>query len=369
MRLQCLPSAQFGQFIDREPQAPATAPDLADVFTNLLLRANAFVPSEAAAILLDQPGQHDSRSTRTLFLAAILGDVPTDLLGSAVPARDGLVRRTYLTGRAHITPSEEEEFLTSDGLGAMLQQLVTSAICAPLVLGGRTIGAIELANHRTRDAYNLRELSLLEIFAQTISASIAVASEASRLQELSKRDDLTGLYNDRHLHRELSQAVAVACERGTDLSLLFIDLDRFKSVNDRWGHLIGSRVLREVAATIASCLPAHAIAARYGGDEFVVLLSGHGPDTAVAVAGHIRRSIDAAVFLEKEDPSDPGNYPALGLRGIVTCSIGAATLGRGTDAEISPEAARNRLVNAADACMYQAKARGRNQVVAAWDAG
>ena len=144
-------------------------------------------------------------------------------------------------------------------------------IGVPVVLGESVCGVLELRGRRIdpnhphagdedldvegRLRYEARDLELLRIFAAYISSSIQNALDAIRARELARRDDLTGLYNDRFLYRRMTEEIARAERDGTTLSLLFLDLDEFKVVNDTWGHLAGSRTLREVGKLIGTALP------------------------------------------------------------------------------------------------------------------
>jgi diguanylate cyclase (GGDEF)-like protein len=132
------------------------------------------------------------------------------------------------------------------------------------------------------------------------------------------------------------------------LSLLFLDLDGFKSVNDRYGHLCGSRALVEAAAVIRGCARETDVTARFGGDEFAVVLPDTGSDGAVAVAERVRERIAARAFLRKSD----------GLSIHLTASVGVATL---------PDAAgtAEELIKAADTAMYRVKDQGKNGVILA----
>ncbi|HNX51906.1 MAG TPA: GGDEF domain-containing protein, partial [Thermoanaerobaculaceae bacterium] len=182
--------------------------------------------------------------------------------------------------------------------------------------------------------------------------------------------ELTGLYNDRFLHHGLQATIEQALAQGQEVGLLFLDLDHFKTINDIHGHLAGSRVLTEVGAMLRQILPGGCLGARYGGDEFIIVLPGASPPEAFWVAETIRKNIESYVFLSEADPHDSANYPAVHIKGVITCSIGVATL-RSDVLSLpggvrDPVSAKNELLRSADSCMYMAKERGRNLTVTAW---
>lgn len=178
-----------------------------------------------------------------------------------------------------------------------------------------------------------------------------------------RRDSLTGLFDNRTLHHALTDAIEATNRAGGDIGLLFLDLDHFKHVNDRHGHVIGSRILSQVAALLdAAAKHAGGFAARYGGDEFALVLPGADLGRSLGHAERLRSDLAATILA---GGGGPEQRPLVNL----TCSIGAASLRRKAGCQeggsLSAGAAAMRLLQLADDAMYKAKKAGRNRVAAA----
>ena len=180
-----------------------------------------------------------------------------------------------------------------------------------------------------------------------VAAVTHTALLLKRTEALSVTDDLTRLYNARYLNVALRRETRLAARNSRPLSLLFIDLDGFKSINDNHGHLAGSRALVEAGAVIRGSARETDIVARFGGDEFALILPDTGSPGALAVAERIRDRIARHGFLAAD-----------GLSIHLTASVGVAML---------PDVAMaaDELVQAADAAMYRVKDRGKNGIQAA----
>jgi diguanylate cyclase (GGDEF)-like protein len=169
--------------------------------------------------------------------------------------------------------------------------------------------------------------------------------KADELEARAETDALTGLYNARGLEARLSAEIARTTRYRAPLSVLLIDLDRLKEINDRYGHYAGQSALREVAAAIRAELRANDIAARWGGDEFVVVAPNTSTGAGWAMAERIRVAIGTT-----------------STKWILTASIGMTTF-EANDADCDADV--ETLIRSADAALYEAKRRGRNQVAMA----
>ena len=167
----------------------------------------------------------------------------------------------------------------------------------------------------------------------------------AELDRISRTDPLTGLWNRRHLQGQLPAVQSLAQRHGTQVSALMVDIDHFKRINDEEGHRVGDLVLQEVAARLRSGVRTEDLLARWGGEEFLVLLPLTGPDGAATVSERVRAAVG-------EEPVHVGGRDI-----AVTVSVGSASLQAGEDMES--------LVGRADAAMYEAKRTGRNRVMVA----
>ena len=245
-----------------------------------------------------------------------------------------------------------QEFATANlQVDARLSDAAVGAVLAfPLSCRGRRVGAL-IALDREPSAREPRlsasMLRAVRILLEPASVALDNALLLKRAEALSVTDDLTHLYNSRYLNQVLRRETKRASRSGRPLSLLFIDLDGFKAVNDTYGHLFGSRALVEAAAVIRQSARETDVVSRFGGDEFALVLPDTGGEGAFAVGERIRERIAAHRFLVGD-----------GLDIHLTGSVGVATL---------PDvaASSDELMQAADKAMYAVKESGKNGIQAA----
>jgi diguanylate cyclase (GGDEF)-like protein len=343
---------------------PARAVDLEEVLREILLKANEFVPSESGSILLDDPLLNWNKEYKgKLYFMACFGAGSSGLAGTRLPADVGIVGATYQSGLPYLSKDISKDSKFYDVIDKKTQYESKSILAMPIKLDESVVGVIELINRKEKVSYDDKDLSILEIFASYTSTLIKNALDARRFEDLSKRDNLTGLYNDRYFHERLDMETKRAIEEESDLSLIFFDLDHFKEVNDTHGHLIGSQVLKEVAIIVEEVLlDSGAASARYGGDEFVILLPGRSLKRSNDYGEALREAIEKNVFIE--EGLSPGD-PPLNIEGVITCSVGVACLEKEEGKGLNKM--KEALIRAADTAMYRAKDLGKNCVSLAKD--
>jgi two-component system cell cycle response regulator len=224
-----------------------------------------------------------------------------------------------------------------------------TAVAVPLVRGDRAIGVIALYGRTTPDPFDERDVETLTAFAGQASVAIENVLLHEETEQLSITDGLTGVWNRRYLELSLSKEIERASRFNRPLSVLMIDIDRFKDVNDRYGHQRGDGVLVEVSRRVMGTIRTQIdFVARYGGEEFVVVLPETPGEGAKVVAEKIRSAVREHPFV--------GEGPHLG----VTVSVGVAAFPLdGLTAED--------LIRASDQAMYRAKRAGRDRVEARLD--
>jgi len=221
------------------------------------------------------------------------------------------------------------------------------SLTIPIMDQGKLLGVIQVDEPVDGRYPDLEQVQALEFFADQAGLAVAQALQYDELKELAETDPLTGLLNRRSFWVLAEELVLTARAQRVPLCAMFIDLDHFKSVNDRFGHSLGDEVIREAAQSLRGRLRAQDLLARFGGEEFVVALTGVDALQAAHLAESLRFVV--ASVAPKEQAV------------TVTASIGVA-LADPSARHLGPHRLVEELLRLADSALYEAKARGRNRV-------
>jgi len=229
------------------------------------------------------------------------------------------------------------------------QENIRSVLCVPIKGREPVQGVIELANCFGKQRFSQEHLPTLKSLADYAAIALENARYVQRMHELTIMDDCTALFNARHLNFVLDAEIYRSTRYGYQFSVIFFDLDHFKQVNDRYGHLVGSRLLWRIGDILKSNLRLIDYAFRYGGDEFVILLPQTSKDNALTVVRRLRDLLNAKLFFHAEN-----------LNIKVTASFGIATFP--TDGRTHRE-----ILRLADEAMYFVKKTTRDNIALAGD--
>jgi len=303
--------------------------ELEHVLSLLSHRTRRLLQASSCAVFL-----FDESEPRSLTAHCASGRYCEALRGSSAKLGEGVTGATALSANPYIGKYDQNDLLL--GMTGQALPELRSCICAPIVSGGRVIGTIN-AYDVAAQAFTDDDLRTLSMIAGRASMAIQNACTFERVRDSAMRDSLTCLHNGRYLSSFLDHEMSRATRLGEALSILQIDLDHFKEINDLFGHPAGDTVLRDVARIFENSVRDYDVVARTGGDEFVVVLPSTPASEAQVTAERIKESVN-------EYAGSCANCAAVGL----SASVGLATYpDDATDLET--------LLKRGDAAMYRDK--------------
>lgn len=308
--------------------------DADDVWIQLTQNAAEMLKAERASLMVL------NERSGVLELKALIG-------GLGRPGKDDIVgervaRLVFDKNKSIIVPDVAKTGLPP--VTASRRYKTPSFMSCPLAINGKAIGVMSFADKASGQAFDRGSLSMFQAVAPQIAVAIDRASlkeKAGEYEQLSVTDALTGLLNRRYIEARLAEEVKRSNRHGFPMSFMMIDVDHFKSYNDTFGHPAGDEALKLVGQVIRETLRGADVAARFGGEEFSILLPQTGPEEAWAIGERVRHNIAETVFPHR----------------AVTASIGIASCSADLCSVVH-------IVAAADKALYEAKRRGRNRIMA-----
>jgi diguanylate cyclase (GGDEF)-like protein len=329
-------SQELGIFHD-VAKALTSSLDLDSILQTIMEKmAEYFRPDTWSLLMVDE-------ERNELYFAIAVGDKAEALKDVRMKVGEGIAGWVAEHGEKVIVPDAMSDPRFAKRVDDVTTWETRSIICVPLRSRLRVLGVIQLVNVDLTQ-FSEQEVFFLQALCDYAAIAIENARWVERMQELTITDDCTGLYNARHLYKTLETEIYRSSRFGYEFSVLFIDLDHFKAVNDTYGHLVGSKLLAETGYLIKAQLRLIDFAFRYGGDEFVVLLPQTGKDSALVVAKRLRDGLRSGTFCKEE-----------GLNLEVRASIGLATY---------PHDAHDAraIISQADKMMYVVKESTRDNI-------
>ena len=298
--------------------------------------AEYFQPDTWSLLMVDE-------QKNELYFAIAVGSAAEALKNVRLKVGEGIAGYVAKYGEKLVVPDVRADKRFAKRIDKVTQWETQSIICIPLRAKLRVLGVIQLVNVDMAH-FGHEEQFFLQALCDYAAIAIENARSVEKIQELTITDDCTGLYNARHLYKTLETEVYRSARFGYEFSVIFIDLDHFKQVNDTHGHLVGSKLLAEIGYLVKAQLRLIDFAFRYGGDEFVVLLPQTPKDAALVVARRLRDSLRSSIFCKEE-----------GLNLNVRASIGLATYPH--DAKTPHD-----IIRQADEMMYMVKNSTRDNI-------
>jgi diguanylate cyclase (GGDEF)-like protein len=310
-----------------------------EILNAIMAKAADLINAEGGSVLLL------NEKTNELTFEAASGKAGKKLLGMRLKVGQGVAGWVVRYGKSLMVPDVSKDPRFYSGVDQKTKFTTKSILCVPMKSRGRVIGVVEVVNKVGGESFTQDDFEIFENIVAHLTIALEKANLYRKMEQATLIDDLTQLYNTRYCNQFLDDFLIERKDASGKISLIFLDIDFFKLVDDNFGHLVGSETLKVLGERMARVIRKNDVIVRYGGDEYIVLLPNTDKKTALAVAERIRTAVGRDAF-----------YAFGNKKFNITVTLGVATY---------PEDAKTRdeLIGAADKAMYAGKMSGRNKVV------
>jgi diguanylate cyclase (GGDEF)-like protein len=322
-------------------KALASTLDLQKILQTVMEKISDFLqPDTWSLLMLDE-------ATQELYFEIAIGSGAHKLKDVRLKLGEGIAGWVAQNGEPLLIEDVKRDPRFSRRFDELTQMDTRSVVCVPIRGREKILGVIELVNCLGRESFRREDIPILKSLADYAAIALENARYVQRIHELTITDDCTALYNARHLNFVLDAEIYRSTRYNYEFSVIFLDLDHFKQINDTRGHLVGSKLLWMIGDIIKGHLRLIDYAFRYGGDEFVVLLPQTSKKNSLMVVRRLRDLLNSKVFFADE-----------GLNIKVTASFGVASFP-------SDGRTRKELLRMADEAMYLVKNTTRDNIAVA----
>lgn len=312
--------------------------DTGSILDIIMEKTNELVKAEAGSVLLLDNEKNE------LYFELAEGEKKHDIKRFRLKVGEGIAGWVALHGEPIIVEDVATDKRFCHKIDDSLDFKTRSILCVPLRSKGKILGVLEVINKINGKPFDQKDMDLVLTLVDQASIAIENSLLYKKATELAITDGLTQLFNFRYLHQSLDIEISRANRYHTEVSLIFLDLDYFKKINDRFGHLVGSQLLIDVGNILKNNLRPMDIICRYGGDEFIAVLPETGPEAALGTSERLRKMIEDHTF-----------YADTGEAFHLTASFGIASYPNHVKD-------KNELIQLADQSMYRVKENTRNAV-------
>jgi diguanylate cyclase (GGDEF)-like protein len=305
--------------------------DLEQILKLIMTKVSRLIEAQNWSLLLI------NETTQKLTFDIVVG-INRDLIrGLCLEPGEGISGHVARTGTPVFLSDVKNDPRFSKKVDQLTGFKTKSIICVPLKIHGKILGVIEIVNVKNISLFETKYLPFLTILTDYAAIAIENSRLFTKIRRMSITDEYTGLYNARYLHQILEELIENSSGQNLQFAVIFVDIDNFKTVVDLHGHLLGTKMLKEIGRTISGCLFEKDILVKYGGDEYIIILKDCNRQKAKKLTEKILCAIRETTYLQSESPPVK-----------VTASLGIA---------MYPEDARTikDLLLLADKTMYRVK--------------